>query len=701
MFLLVDHTVGDIVTGLSGPGRVEETSRLTCTICNQFQGKWKIASRSESSARRGTRNHISPRFNWVDLEASARLCYCCDIILAGCRGCFRQHGVEEEDIVEGVLRFYYPHSLEDVDDAAMDKELVFRMADGRKFEIEMFVTESADCLMPDEWDYIPVSRITSPRTDSDAALATIKGWIAGCIVSHDFCDSPENPTLPTRVVDVGLDDGVVRLVETNGARSKYLCLSHCWGKAQIITTETGTLEERKRSIAWGDLSKTFQDAILFTRTLGFRYIWIDSLCILQDSLRDWEVESAKMASVYSQGHLTIAATHSNNGYGGLFSANEDVKISGKTPGGEDYCLHFRERIDHHVEVVQDYSSKDVPGYATVVHHALMTRAWVYQERMLSTRVLHFGRYEAFFECRSHIQCECEGIWMHGASASPIAVIKTEHGDALDTHRQQQQEGDTSPEVVYQQARLWRTMICSYSALFLTKSKDRLPAIGGLAKDMASQRKSRYLAGIWEDTLNDDLLWSVQTPTGRKARPHPMVAPSWSWASVETHVLYFDQILYSDPDSEIAEFLVERPPYEHYSTIEMCEVRWTAVDEFGSIASGTLTISGLLQKGVLERALEVRDGVDTIVHYVLVRHLRLEVKTDYLMDHHGADVFCLRMSRIQEGSTDYLVSLVLIESPTSNDCFERIGAILQGARPPPVDPVGELFENSSQQIVTII
>ena len=567
------------------------------------------------------------------------------------------------------------------------------MADGRKFEIEMFVTESADCPVPDGWDYMPTSRITSPRTDSNGTLASIKSWIAQCIVWHDFCHSPENPTLPTRVVDVGLDDGVVKLVETNGARSKYLCLSHCWGKTQIITTETGTLEERKRGIEWGRLSKTFQDAILFTRTLGFRYIWIDSLCILQDSLRDWEIESAKMASVYSQGYLTIAATHSTNGQGGLFSANEEVKISGKTPGGEYYCLHFRERIDHHIEVVEDYGFKEHLGHATVAHHALMTRAWVYQERMLSTRVLHFGRYEAFFECRTHLQCECDGIMMH--ASTPIPIIKIEHSDALDAQRH------PSPEVAYDQARVWRTMICSYSALFLTKSKDRLPAIGGLAKDMASQRKSRYLAGLWEDTLNDDLLWSVQTPTGRKARPHPMTAPSWSWASVETHVLYFDQILYSDPEPDDTDLLLERPPYEHYSTIEKCDVRWTAVDEFGFIAGGSLTISGLLERGVLERALEVHNGVETVVHYVLVRHLRLEVKTDYLMDHHGADIFCLRMSRVQEGSTDYLVSLVLMECPASNGCFERIGAILQRARPPPIDPVGELFKNSEQQTVTII
>jgi hypothetical protein len=114
------------------------------------------------------------------------------------------------------------------------------------------------------------------------ALATIKGWIARCIVDHctpnSLCDTPERPGLPTRVVDVG--SGVVKVVETKGARANYICLSHCWGLEQIITTTRSTLEERMKAVEWTSLSKTFQDAIALTRALGFRYIWIDSLCIV-------------------------------------------------------------------------------------------------------------------------------------------------------------------------------------------------------------------------------------------------------------------------------------------------------------------------------------------------------------------------------------------------------------------------------------
>jgi hypothetical protein len=193
------------------------------------------------------------------------------------------HGVSEPDITHCSLRFFYPSVLEDVDDADTDKHLTFHMKGGRRFEVELFTTEDDDAPIPDRRDYIPVLNRTSPRTDSTMALAIIKGWIARCIVDHctpnSLCDTPERPGLPTRVVDVGTD-GIVKVVETKGTRANYLCLSHCWGLEQIITTTKSTLEERMRGIEWENLSKTFQDAIALTRALGFQYIWIDSLCIV-------------------------------------------------------------------------------------------------------------------------------------------------------------------------------------------------------------------------------------------------------------------------------------------------------------------------------------------------------------------------------------------------------------------------------------
>ncbi|KAI0876603.1 heterokaryon incompatibility protein-domain-containing protein [Hypoxylon argillaceum] len=672
----------------------------SCAICNKFQGKWKVASYAENRCLPGTRHHVVPNLAWDEILASSKSCYCCKILVSGCLGCLRQHGIYESDVLH--------------EDA--DKILIFLLKNERRFEVELFATEDDGCPVPESWDYIPTSGRTSRRTDSNAALVIIKGWISSCIVNHctlgGLCDSPTAPALPTRIVDVGLVDGIVKLVETKGTRSKYVSLSHCWGHSHIITTTKSTLEQRKSGIAWHDLSQTFRDAILVTRALGVPYIWIDSLCIVQDDKIDWATESANMASIYSNGYLTIAATFSANGHGGLFSQTGDFEVSGKTRDGEDYRLFFRERIDHHIDVINDMAmfSKDggiftMGGYPTSTYHPLLTRAWVYQERMLSTRVLHFGRYEVFFECRATIQCECGGIEFHGSLVVPRVLVKIEYSYAF-------RDQDRGDEEQYQVARLWRTIICAYTTLLLTKSEDRLPAIGGLARDMATSRKSRYLAGLWEETLNDDLLWVVSaTSKHKKPRPYPRNAPTWSWASVETWVLYWDETLFTTIEDADLE---ERLPYEHYGKIETCGVDWSptaAVDEFGSIARGLLTISGLVARGVLEREVGQKSGEEeehAIYHYVAFPRVRLPIDADYLLDHDGPDqtkpgteVFCLRMSRVQEGSTDHLLSLVLRKSPEGCDLFERIGMLVVPAKPPPVDSIGEVFEGAGFLTVSII
>jgi hypothetical protein len=691
---------------------------MACALCNTFKGKRKILSNADTPPNResGTRHHKVHKFKWDEVKVSAKSCYCCRILESGCRRCFEYHEIKESEIRYGSLNFNYPSNIEDVDQGKASKHLSFLLANGRWFEVEFFTTDDEDCPVPDSWDYMSVSKRISPQNDSSIALNIIKGWVADCVTQHDttqdgFCTVSENPFLPTRVVDVGLDNGTVRVVESNGTKGKYICLSHCWGLRPIITTTVSTLEERKKGILWDQLSKTFRDAISLTRTLGFKYIWIDSLCIVQDNSRDWEIESAKMASVYSNGYLTIAATRSADGQGGIFASTKDCKVSGKTPEGEDYCLYFRELIDHHIEMsdptkITNYIDSEgvryMVGHPTKIYYPLLTRAWVYQERMLSTRVLHFGRYEMFFECRSSIDCECGSIEVYDSVFEAVVpLIKIEFATML--YYLNNREEHEQAAIQYQCARLWRTMISSYTALYLTKSKDRLPAIGGLAKALASGRKSKYLAGLWEDSLNDDLLWTVTSD--QQPRSYPMNAPTWSWASVDRWIRYWDELIFTDLEEDRFE---ERRPVEHFSTIAKCDLSWSAVDEFGPIAHGSLVISGLLAEGKLEREVEIQAGVETIVHYISFPNTRLAMRTDYLLDHDGpgqtnpgTSVFCLRMSLIQEIIVEYFISLVLKRSPESLDTFERIGTLVIRGAPNSLDSKGDVFQTAELQTVIII
>jgi hypothetical protein len=149
-------------------------------------------------------------------------------------------------------------------------------------------------------------------------------WLQDCEDEHKHrhCRRREETTkLPTRVLDLGEAPTIqdpIKLFETKGDQGKYMTLSHCWGSVQFLTTTRCTFEERKAGIQLAELPQTFKDAVSFTRSLGIRYLWIDSLCIIQQDHDDWEIEAGRMRSVYSNSYLNIAATGSSAGNGGCF-----------------------------------------------------------------------------------------------------------------------------------------------------------------------------------------------------------------------------------------------------------------------------------------------------------------------------------------------------------------------------------------------
>lgn len=169
--------------------------------------------------------------------------------------------------------------------------------------------------------------------------------------------------LPSHVINVGnyIHSPFVKLRETEGhEQGKYICLSYCWGKSREFTTTRATLEERKRQIMIANMPKTYQDAICMARELGVSYLWIDSLCICQDDVDDWERESAKMSSIYANAYLTIGASRARDSAGGFFGPRHPqtyVEIEYTAPGPDGlqgqavaFSLPLREEADPQVYV---------------------------------------------------------------------------------------------------------------------------------------------------------------------------------------------------------------------------------------------------------------------------------------------------------------------------------------------------------------
>jgi hypothetical protein len=140
-----------------------------------------------------------------------------------------------------------------------------------------------------------------------SAIAKITKWMAHCVSNHPRC-TLVNDFVPTRLVELDEYRSDVVIISSPAAPVKWLALSYCWGSSTQSSTTKSNIKTRKQYLTVAELPKTLQDAIKVTRDLGYKFIWIDSMCILQDDASDWATESSKMADVYSKAQLVLAAT---------------------------------------------------------------------------------------------------------------------------------------------------------------------------------------------------------------------------------------------------------------------------------------------------------------------------------------------------------------------------------------------------------
>jgi hypothetical protein len=351
-------------------------------------------------------------------------------------------------------------------------------------------------------------------------------------------------------------------MESAGTRGRYACLSHCWGANPIIKTEHSTLERYKQDIPLHDLPKTFQDAINFLRRMGVDYLWIDSLCIIQDSEDDWAEESAKMAEIYMNGFITIAATRGAVATTGLYSPMEDVNLS--FPNGA--CFILRNRVVSHPGTL--LNDNRVFGIPRVEENPfpLLGRGWVVQEMVLSQRVLHFCENELVFECDCGRACTCGFLQCEDNSLFNIAdrtALKDIWPGGINGNHGLDSTFDLSRD---QASSRWRNIVEYYGLCRLTFEKDKLPAISGIAWLLHKRYNIKYMAGLWLESIHTDLLWStaraqhedVWTISEQLANAglneSTFVLPTWSWISATTRLTYMHAFFVEHEDGETIKYI---------------------------------------------------------------------------------------------------------------------------------------------------
>jgi hypothetical protein len=336
-----------------------------------------------------------------------------------------------------------------------------------------------------------------------------------------------------------------------------------WGKTQIITTTASTLAERMEGIAMESLSNIFRDAVEVARQMNVRYLWIDSLCIIQNDLVDWEKESAKMGSYYSNALFNIAAVSSTDGSGGLFTSHNPPEV---TPCPITVVFPSKVSIREGKKIegfLRPSSSWDpVLQVAGFQRPPLWQRAWVLQERLLSSRLLMFSNMQMSWKCRQEEASESvpEGSQQHagmtGTDGMLRIVLMGLKKFSLSAQVMVQQsvdygEGEEEKETAYEYGteeeliqvyNAWYDLVSLYTKCALTNASDIFPAISGIASCIAVATQDRYVAGLWARDFHRGLLWSAPDSTNSKPDLRQYRAPSWSWASLAaTSNFYVRQI----------------------------------------------------------------------------------------------------------------------------------------------------------------
>ncbi|PVH71172.1 HET-domain-containing protein [Cadophora sp. DSE1049] len=355
---------------------------------------------------------------------------------------------------------------------------------------------------------------------AEAVTSVALPWITDCQNSHVKCHQVEQGNQPTRVLDVGKEGDHVFLRESRDISERYTVLSHCWGTERALTTTAPSIEQHMKVIPYPRLPATFQDAVRITRLLGIKYLWIDSLCIIQDQLSDWEHESAKMHEYYRNAFVTIAALDSRNSFSGMLHWREVPSV--QLPGLENLVLRAK-----------------IPTARSIYENSILeSRAWCLQERMLSTRVIHMAKSEVLFECRTGHQRESsvqigdsvatEGFYRFG----PDRLKRV-----LDNLESDPKSAEKAPE-------FWYNLVQQYSRRDLTNPGDMLPAILGVAEQIKKYTGLTYMHGLWKEDLARGLLWTNDWRSHSKVSEEARQQtgePSWSWAAMTGYIKYWPKI----------------------------------------------------------------------------------------------------------------------------------------------------------------
>ena len=425
------------------------------------------------------------------------------------------------------------------------------------------------------------------------------------------------------------------------------------------------------------LPQAFQDAIVIVRNLGVRYIWIDCLCIIQDSSQDFQAEASQMHRVYGGSYCNISATGAATNRESLFYERDPSIL---WPKGV--------RVAWKWSITTRYSIFENFWEQAVTHAPVSHRGWIVQERYLAPRVIHFSRQQILFECTELRACEVFPARL------PFAIeASARFKGGVMASRLVAEVSERKHRVL----EAWTAILKSYSRCQLTQSSDKLIAIAGLATQAHEILQDEYLAGLWRSTLLRDLLWYALPDTSEgTSRAAVYRAPSWSWASIDGPLQFFE------PRSQI----------NACCTILDAFVTLRTELDFGEVSGGDLRLRGHINRIEADNGFQFSNQDDPAVKVNGIPVSDLTYSMDDLTGEKVTQAWCIC---VEHDVTDLTkrAGLILESVDGRKGVFARVGIFtLAGAdnikifeATDALDPVSvpsESYDASTDQhIITII
>ncbi|KFZ04204.1 hypothetical protein V502_10325 [Pseudogymnoascus sp. VKM F-4520 (FW-2644)] len=363
-----------------------------------------------------------------------------------------------------------------------------------------------------------------------------------CLEAHSRCtisfmgtrienEFTQGVSMPRRLIEVAPKsevDDTVRLVELpQDMLGSYTILSHCWGGGQPIQTKIENLKQHYEGIGLHQLPPTFRDAVNITRDLGIKYVWIDTMCIIQDDRRDWDQEAKKMGSYYHYASLVIAATGASDANCGLFAPRQLFQQKNDTPGLQLPSFNDEGHLDGWFVLAPESSLSQCNPYKS----KLSTRGWVLQEWILARRIAFFTPSQLVWKCHETKLLEAMDL---DQTLAPILYRPLTLNDGHVEEAEIMDWQDECIELDWSDLEnlkgKWVQIVCDYNRRFLTVEADKVIALSGIVECIGQKWNLTCSFGHWENwNFIETLAWI--TVNVRERLQRNQYVPSWSWLSI--------------------------------------------------------------------------------------------------------------------------------------------------------------------------